>query len=71
MTQSFPTDDNISGQIKSGDIMLFGNNCLVFFYKDFKTSYTYTKIGKIRDGDVFAKAVGNGNVTITIKKSRG
>ncbi len=70
MTQYFPTDDNISGQIKSGDIMLFGNDCLVFFYKDFKTSYTYTKIAKIRNGDAFAKAVGNGNVTITIQKKK-
>ena len=70
MTQYFPTDDNISGQIKSGDIMLFGNDCLVFFYKDFKTSYTYTKIAKIRNGEAFAKAVGNGNVTITIQKKK-
>ena len=70
MTQNFPTDDNISGQIKAGDMMLFGDNCLVFFYKDFKTSYSYTRIGKIKEGDAFAKVVGNGNVTITIQKKQ-
>lgn len=34
-------------KIESGDIMLYGNNCLVVFYKSFATSYNYTKIGHI------------------------
>lgn len=33
--------------INKGDIMLFGNNCLVIFYESFDTSYSYTKIGHI------------------------
>ena len=32
--------------IEAGDIMLYGDNCLVLFYEDFKTSYSYTRIGK-------------------------
>ncbi len=37
--------------IEKGDIMLYGNNCLVVFYKSFNTSYSYTKIGHIENLD--------------------
>ena len=44
-----PTDAESVKNIKKGDIMLFGNSCLVIFYKSFKTSYSYTKIGHIEN----------------------
>lgn len=50
--------------IKSGDIMLYSNNCLVFFYKSFDTSYSYTKIGHIENFE----DLGNKNVTIKFEK---
>ncbi len=46
--------------IESGDIMLYGNNCLVVFYKSFDTSYSYTKIGHIESLDDLE----NKNITI-------
>ena len=41
-----PTNPN---KINKGDIMIFGNNCLVIFYKSFETTYSYTKIGHINN----------------------
>ena len=49
--------------IEAGDVMLFGNNCLVIFYKSFDTSYSYTKIGHIDN----LPDLGNGDVEVIIK----
>ena len=49
LDQSLPTNPISPKQIEKGDIMLFGDNCFVIFYQTFKTSYTYTKIGHIRE----------------------
>ena len=38
--------ENINN-IKAGDVMLYGNNCIVIFYKSFTTTYKYTRIGHI------------------------
>ena len=44
--------------------MLYGNNCLVVFYKSFNTSYSYTKIGHIEN----LSDLGNKNVIIKFEK---
>lgn len=46
---TLPTDSKSVKNIKKGDVMLFGNSCLVIFYKSFTTSYSYTKIGHIEN----------------------
>ena len=47
LDKSLPTDSYNPKQINKGDVMLFGDNCLVIFYKSFNTNYSYTKIGHI------------------------
>lgn len=47
LDKSLPSNPSNPRQINAGDVMLYGDNCLVVFYKSFTTSYSYTKIGHI------------------------
>lgn len=47
LESSLPTNSSVPEKINKGDVYLYGDNCLVIFYKSFNTSYSYTKIGHI------------------------
>ena len=47
LDETYPTNSYDPKHINKGDVMLYGDNCLVIFYKSFDTSYSYTKIGHI------------------------
>ncbi len=68
LDNSLPTDSSNIGEINTGDIMLYGTDCLVLFYDTFNTSYSYTRIGYITDTAGLKDAVGSGSVTITFEK---
>ena len=67
MSTTLPTKTENVGKINAGDIMLYGNNCIVLFYKSFSTPYSYTKIGKIDNVTGLQQAVGSGSVTVTFQ----
>ncbi len=64
LDKSLPTNESNPKRINKGDVMLFGDNCLVIFYKSFDTSYSYTKIGHIDN----LEDLGNENITVKFKK---
>lgn len=60
-----PSQPTNPGTIEAGDVMLYGDNCLVVFYKSHSTSYAYTRIGKINDTASLAEAVGSGSIKMS------
>ncbi len=55
MDNSLATSSYYPKHIEKGDVMLYGDDCLVIFYKSFDTNYSYTKIGHINNLDDLGK----------------
>lgn len=64
LEQPLPSNPEKVNSVSTGDIMLFGDDCLVVFYKDFETPYSYTRIGHIENLSNLEEIFGAGIVDI-------
>lgn len=71
LDRGLPVNSENPGQIHSGDLMLFGSDCLVLFYEGFSTSYSYTRLGSFQGGEGLAEALGRGSVRIVLSVEEG
>ena len=64
LPRSLPTNPEQPGTIRTGDVMLYGNDTLVVFYKTFPSSYRYTRIGRVTKIEGLVEALGAGSQRI-------
>ncbi|MFR9189351.1 MAG: cyclophilin-like fold protein [Anaerotruncus massiliensis (ex Togo et al. 2019)] len=65
LDDGLPTDSRVPSQIRAGDLMLYGADCLVLFYESFSTTYRYTPLGRVEDAPGLADALGSGGVAVS------
>ena len=70
LSSSLPSAAYQPCTIHAGDLMLYGNNCVVLFYETFNSSYSYTRIGAIDNPSGLAEALGVGNVSVRFEKGK-
>lgn len=61
---ALPNKESRPGQIRNGDLMLYGSRTLVLFYLSFDSSYAYTRLGRVNDPRGLAEALGAGDVQL-------
>ncbi len=65
LEQPLPTQEYSPGTIQTGDLLLYGSDTLVVFYKTFTSSYSYSRLGHIDNSTGLAEALGRKNVRVT------
>jgi hypothetical protein len=67
LPNNLPANASNPGTIQTGDLMLYGSNTVVLFYKSFSTPYSYTRLGRIDNISGLTAALGSGNITATFE----
>ena len=68
LPRALPADASRPGTIRNGDLMLYGSTTLVIFYATFKSSYSYTRLGRVDDPDGLAQVLGTRGVRVVFSK---
>ena len=64
LSTNVPVQASTPASIRAGDLMLYGSNTLVLFYKSFRTTYSYTVIGRIDDPAGLEVTLGAGDIAV-------
>ena len=62
-----PSSPQNVGRVEAGDLMLFGDDCVVLFYESFSTPYRYTRIGRLTDASGLREAAGSGSAQVAFE----
>lgn len=68
LSEALPTEADRPENIRPGELMLYGADCLVLFYEGFSSSYSYTSLGQVEDASGLADALGSGSVQVTFQR---
>ena len=68
LLSGLPTNAQYCSSLSAGDLMLYGNSCVVLFYGN-AGGYSYTRLGKLTSTEGLTDAVGRGNVNVSFSKS--
>ncbi len=67
LPDNLPANASNPGTIQTGDLMLYGSNTLVLFYKSISTSYNYTRLARVDNPAGLDTALGSGYITVTFE----
>ncbi|MEP6898022.1 MAG: cyclophilin-like fold protein [Rhodanobacter sp.] len=68
LSKELPTEPIQPGAILSGDLMLYGSKTVVLFYEPFRSSYSYTRLGRVDDPGELARVLGRGTARIAFSQ---
>ena len=64
LPRNLPANPSRAGTIRNGDLMLWGDNTVVVFYKTFNSAYSYTRLGQVNDPTGLVQVLGRGSVQV-------
>jgi hypothetical protein len=68
LPKPLPASATRPGTIHNGDLMLWGADTLVVFYRTFDSPYSYTRLGRIEDAAALPQGLGRGQVRVAFAK---
>jgi hypothetical protein len=66
---ALPANASQPGEIRNGDLMLYGTNTVVVFYETFDSSYAYTRLGRVDDAADLPRALGRRGVRVVFSRN--